>query len=170
LLEIIDDHGRPVKQGKKGELVVTTLSKEALPLIRYRMGDITSLVWEECECGRTHPKIMRVQGRVDDMIVIRGINVFPSQIESVLMQIPEVGDHFQIVVDRVGPLDVMTVKVEVTESALSDRIGALMQLEERIAKQLREVLMVNAKVELVERGTLPRSSGKSQKVIDLREV
>ena len=170
LLEIIDDHGRPVKQGKKGELVVTTLSKEALPLIRYRMGDITSLVWEECECGRTHPKIMRVQGRVDDMIVIRGINVFPSQIESVLMQIPEVGDHFQIVVDRVGPLDVMTVKVEVTESALSDRIGVLMQLEERIAKQLREVLMVNAKVELVERGTLPRSSGKSQKVIDLREV
>jgi phenylacetate-CoA ligase len=134
------------------------------------MGDVTSLVWEECECGRTHPKIMRIQGRVDDMIVIRGINVFPSQIESVLMQIPEVGDHFQIVVDRAGPMDVMTVKVEVTQSALSDRIGALMQLEERIAKQLREVLMVNAKVELVERGTLPRSSGKSQKVIDLREV
>jgi phenylacetate-CoA ligase len=134
------------------------------------MGDITSLVWQECECGRTHPKIMRVQGRVDDMIVIRGINVFPSQIESVLLQIPEVGDHFQIVVDRVGPLDVMTVKVEVTESALSDRIGALIELEERIAKQLREVLMVNAKVELVERGSLPRSSGKSQKVIDLREV
>jgi phenylacetate-CoA ligase len=113
---------------------------------------------------------MRIQGRVDDMIVIRGINVFPSQIESVLMQIPEVGDHFQIVVDRAGPMDVMTVKVEVTQSALSDRIGALMQLEERIAKQLQEVLMVNAKVELVERGTLPRSSGKSQKVIDLREV
>jgi phenylacetate-CoA ligase len=113
---------------------------------------------------------MRIKGRVDDMSVIRGINVFPSQIESVLMQIPEVSDHFQIVVDRKGPMDVMTVKVEVTESALSDRIGALMQLEERIAKQLREVLMVNAKVDLVERGTLPRSSGKSQKVIDLREV
>lgn len=170
LLEIVDDDGNPVTEGEKGELVATTLSKEALPLIRYKMGDVTSLVWEECECGRTHPKIMRIQGRVDDMIVVRGINVFPSQIESVLMQIPEVGDHFQIVVDRAGPMDILTVKVEVTESALSDRIGALMQLEERIAKQLRDVLMVNAKVELVERGTLPRSSGKSQKVIDLREV
>ena len=113
---------------------------------------------------------MRIHGRVDDMIVVRGINVFPSQIESVLMQIPEVGDHFQIVVAREGPMDVMTVKVEVTESTLSDRIGALMKLEERIAKQLRDVLMVNAKIELVEQGTLPRSSGKSKKVIDLRHV
>jgi phenylacetate-CoA ligase len=170
LIEIVDDYGGPVEEGEKGELVVTTLSKEALPLIRYKMGDITSLVWEECECGRTHPRIMRIQGRVDDMIVVRGVNVFPSQIESVLMQIPEVGDHFQIVVDRAGPMDVMAVKIEVTESTLSDRIGALMQLEERVAKQLRDVLMVNAKVELVERGTLPRSSGKSQKVIDLRQI
>jgi len=94
------------------------------------MGDITSLVWEECECGRTHPRIMRIQGRTDDMIVVRGINVFPSQIESVLLQIPEVGDHFQIVVDRAGPMDVMAVKIEVTESTLSDRVGALMQLED----------------------------------------
>jgi phenylacetate-CoA ligase len=170
LIEIVDDYGGPVEEGEKGELVVTTLSKEALPLIRYKMGDITSLVWEECECGRTHPRIMRIQGRVDDMIVVRGVNVFPSQIESVLMQIPEVGDHFQIVVDRAGPMDVMAVKIEVTESTLSDRVGALMQLEERVAKQLRDVLMVNAKVELVERGTLPRSSGKSQKVIDLRQI
>jgi len=88
---------------------------------------------------------MRIQGRVDDMIVVRGVNVFPSQIESVLMQIPEVGDHFQIVVDRAGPMDVMAVKIEVTESTLSDRVGALMQLEERVAKQLRDVLMVNAR-------------------------
>ena len=104
------------------------------------------------------------------MIVVRGVNVFPSQIESVLMQIPEVGDHFQIVVDRAGPLDVMVVKIEVTESTLSDRIGALMQLEERVGKQLRDVLLINAKVELVERGALPRSSGKSQKVIDMRQI
>jgi phenylacetate-CoA ligase len=170
LIEIVDDYGSPVEEGERGELVVTTLSKEALPLIRYKMGDITSLVWEECECGRTHPRIMRIQGRTDDMIVVRGINVFPSQIESVLLQIPEVGDHFQIVVDRAGPMDVMVVKIEVTEHTLSDRVGALMQLEERVAKQLRDVLMVNAKVELVERGTLPRSSGKSQKVIDLRQI
>ncbi|MGZ4913160.1 MAG: phenylacetate--CoA ligase family protein [Halobacteriota archaeon] len=170
LVEIIDGSGKRAKEGESGELVVTTLSKEALPLIRYKMGDVTTLTWEECECGRTHPRIMRIQGRVDDMIVVRGINVFPSQIESVLMQIAEVGDHFQIVVDREGPMDVMTVKVEVTESTLSDRIGTLMKLEERIAKQLRDVLMVNAKIELVEQGTLPRSSGKAKKVIDLRHV
>jgi len=104
------------------------------------------------------------------MIVVRGVNVFPSQVESVLVKIPEVGDHFQIVVDRAGPLDVMVVKIEVTESTLSDRIGALMQLEERVGEQLRDVLLINAKVELVERGTLPRSSGKSQKVIDMRQI
>jgi len=118
LIEIVDDYGGPVEEGEKGELVVTTLSKEALPLIRYKMGDITSLVWEECECGRTHPRIMRIQGRVDDMIVVRGVNVFPSQIESVL-----IGKFRKSVTTSRSwstepPMDVMAVKIEVTESTL----------------------------------------------------
>jgi phenylacetate-CoA ligase len=170
LLEVIDKNGDPVPDGKKGELVVTTLSKEALPLIRYRIGDITVLNNEECECGRTHPRIMRILGRADDMLIIRGINVFPSQIESVLMTIPEVGEHFQIIAERKGELDDLTVRVEVTKAAFSDKIADLMKLEKKIGYELQKVLQLATKVELVETGTLPRSQGKSQKVIDKRKL
>nr|WP_128859964.1 phenylacetate--CoA ligase [Methanocella paludicola] len=170
LLEVIDKNGDPVKDGQKGELVVTTLSKEALPLIRYKIGDITILNNEECECGRTHPRIMRILGRADDMLIIRGINVFPSQIESVLMTIPEVGEHFQIIADRKGELDDLTVRVEVTRAAFSDKLADLMKLEKKIEYELKKVLQLATKVELVETGTLPRSQGKSQKVIDRRKV
>jgi phenylacetate-CoA ligase len=170
LIEVIDKNGDPVKEGQRGEMVVTTLSKEALPLIRYRIGDITILNNKECECGRTHPRIMRILGRADDMLIIRGINVFPSQIESVLMTIPEVGEHFQILAERNGELDELTVRVEVTKAAFSDKLADLMKLEKKIGYELQKVLNLSTRVELVETGTLPRSQGKSQKVIDKRKV
>jgi phenylacetate-CoA ligase len=171
LLEVIDPKtGEQLSEGKKGELVVTTLSKEALPLIRYRIGDITILNHEECECGRTHPRIMRILGRADDMLIIRGINVFPSQVESVLMTIPEVGEHYQIIVERQGELDVMTIRVEVTKAAFSDKLADLMKLEKKLQSELQKVLNISTDVELVETGTLPRSMGKSQKVIDKRKI
>ena len=171
LIEAIDPKtGEQVAEGERGELVVTTLDKWAFPLIRYRIGDLTILNNEPCECGRTHPRIMRILGRTDDMIIVRGINVFPSQVESVLMKIPEIGDNYIIIVDRKGPLDVMTVKVEVTESAFSDKIADLMSLSKAVSQQLKGVLNIMADVELVEPGTIPRSEGKAQRVIDNREV
>ena len=171
LLEVIDPKtGEQVEDGERSELVVTTLDKWAFPLIRYRIGDITILNNEPCECGRTHPRIMRILGRTDDMIVVRGINVFPSQVESVLMRIPEIGEHYQIIVDRKGPLDVMTVKVEMTESTFSDKIADLMSLSKTVARLLKGVLNITAEVELVEPGTIPRSMGKAQHVIDRRKV
>jgi len=168
--EVIDpDTQEPLGDGEKGELVITTLTKEALPLIRYRIGDITILESERCECGRTHPRIMRILGRSDDMLVVRGVNIFPSQVEDVLMRIPEIGEHFQIIVEREGALDVMTVQVEVTPQMFSDRVGDLMRLKNHIAARLKSVLNVSTNVELVEHGTLPRSMGKAKKVIDKRK-
>ena len=124
LVEIIDpETGEPLPDGEQGELVITTLVKEALPLIRYKIGDLTVKTSEPCKCGRTHPRIMRVLGRVDDMLIIRGINVFPGQIESVLMNISEVGEHFMIIVDRVNELDTMKVQIEMTDAAFSDKLN-----------------------------------------------
>ena len=171
LTEVIDPKtGEHVPDGERGELVFTTLHKFALPLIRYRIGDLSIMTNEPCECGRTHPRIMRILGRTDDMLIIRGINVFPSQVESVLMNIPEVGDHWEIVVDRKGPLDMMTVRVELTESGFSDKIGDLMKLKKKVAKELKGVLNIAAEVDLVEPGTIPRSMGKAKRVTDNRRV
>ncbi len=171
LIEAVDpDTGERVEDGERGELVVTSLDKWAFPLIRFRIGDLTIIDNEPCECGRTHPRIMRILGRTDDMIVVRGINVFPSQVESVLMRIPEVGDHYQIIVDRKGALDVMTVEVEVTEQVFSDKIADLMTLSKRVSKELKNVLNIMAEVDLVEPGSIPRSMGKAKRVIDKRQV
>ncbi len=171
LIEVLDPKtGEPVEDGETGELVFTTLHKYALPLIRYRIGDLTIMDSEPCECGRTHPRIMRILGRTDDMLIIRGINVFPSQVESVLMDIPEVGDHWEILVDRKGPLDMMTVKVELTQAGFSDKIGDLMKLRKKISKELKGVLNIAAEVDLVEPGTIPRSMGKAKRVTDNRKV
>jgi phenylacetate-CoA ligase len=171
LIEAVDpDTGEQVADGERGELVVTSLDKWAFPLIRFRIGDLTIIDNEPCECGRTHPRIMRILGRTDDMIVVRGINVFPSQVESVLMRIPEVGDHYQIIVDRKGPLDVMKVEVEVTEQVFSDKIADLMTLSKRVSKELKNVLNITAEVNLVEPGSIPRSMGKAKRVIDKRQV
>ncbi|WP_292390983.1 phenylacetate--CoA ligase family protein [Methanosarcina sp. UBA5] len=171
LVEIINpETNEPVPDGEIGELVITTLNKEALPLIRYRVRDLTRKLSEPCVCGRTHPRITRISGRSDDMIIVRGINVFPGQVESVLMTIPEVGNHFMIIVDRIGPLDSMKVQIEMNESVFSDKMSDMMALERKISSALKSVLNLAAEVELVEHGSLPRSEGKSKKVIDKRKI
>src|SRR5512136_586498 len=171
LTEIIDPRTEePVAPGEKGELTVTILKKEALPMIRYRIGDITSMDDSPCACGRTSPRIQRITGRVDDMLIIRGINVFPSQVEYALMGIPEVGQHFQIVVERKGALDDMLVRVELTKDAFSDKITELMQTRQKVEHRLRNSLNVNVNVELVEPGSLPRFEGKAKRVVDKRSL
>jgi phenylacetate-CoA ligase len=171
LVELIDPNTEEsLEAGEKGELTITILQKEALPVIRYRIGDITSMEDDICTCGRTHPRIMRIQGRVDDMLIIRGINVFPSQVEYALMAIPEVGQHFQIVVDRKGALDDMLVRVEVKKEAFSDKITDLMHIRHKVEHRLKNSLNVNAEVELVEPGSLPRFEGKAKKVVDKRSL
>ena len=171
LVEIIDPKTEEtLEAGEKGELTITILQKEALPMIRYRIGDITSMEDSVCPCGRTHPRIQRIQGRVDDMLIIRGINVFPSQIEHALMTIPEVGQHFQIIVERKGSLDDMLVRVELSKGSFSDKINDLMQIRQNVEHRLRNSLNVNVDVELVEPGSLPRFEGKSKKVIDRRSL
>jgi phenylacetate-CoA ligase len=170
-VEVLDtETGEPLPSGEKGELVITMLQKEALPMIRYRIGDISSIEDEVCPCGRTHPRVQRISGRVDDMLIIRGINVFPSQIEHALMNIPQVGEHFQIVVDRKGALDDMLVRVEVSPEAFSDKITDLMKISSMVEHRLRNTLNVAVKVELVEPGSLPRFEGKAKRVIDRRSL
>jgi phenylacetate-CoA ligase len=168
--EIIDpETGESLPAGEKGELVMTVLKKEALPMIRYRVGDVTVLNDEPCACGRTSPRIMRIQGRVDDMLIVRGINVFPSQVEHALMEIPEVvGSAFQIEVDRKGALDSMLVRVEMSPEAFSDKITDLMRIRGKVAHTLKSSLNVAAQVELMAPGALPRFEGKAQRVIDRR--
>ncbi len=168
-VEVIDpETGERLEEEEKGELVLTPLTKEALPLLRYRTGDLTKIITEKCACGRTHPRIHRVFGRTDDMIVVRGINVFPSQIEHVLMQIPEAGDHFQVVITRKGTLDEITVKVEVVDEVFTGELSDLEKLRKKIQEELRKELNLRTNVELVEKGTLERFKGKARRVLDLR--
>lgn len=168
IVEVLDKNGEQCAPGEKGELVLTTLCKEALPLIRYRTGDITTLMDGECECGRTAVKISKFYGRADDMLIIRGLNVFPSQIEHVLMDMPEVGEYFQVVLERVNHLDEMTVRVEMSDRAFSGELGDLQKVTGSVSKKLKEALNLRTKVVLVDKGSLPRVEGKSKKVIDLR--
>jgi len=171
LVEIIDPKTEePLEPGESGEVTITILQKEALPMIRYRIGDIAAMDDAVCACGRTNPRIHRIQGRVDDMLIIRGINVFPSQVEHALMAIPEVGQHFQIVIERKGALDDMLVRVELKKESFSDKITDLMKIRQNVEHRLRNSLNVNADVELVEPGSLPRFEGKSKKVIDKRSL
>jgi phenylacetate-CoA ligase len=170
-IEILDpETGEPVAPGERGEMVITMLQKEALPIVRFRIGDISSIVPETCPCGRTHPRIARIFGRVDDMLIIRGINVFPSQVQHTLMSIPEVGEHFQIVVERKGALDTMLVRAELKREAFTDNIVQLMALRDKISYRLKNSLNVGATVELVEPGTLPRYEGKTKFVVDKRDI
>jgi phenylacetate-CoA ligase len=171
LVEILDpDTLEPVSPGEKGEMVLTILQKEAMPMIRYRIGDITAVNEDVCDCGRTHPRIERLSGRVDDMLIIRGINVFPSQIEHTLLQIPEVGSHYEIEVDRKGSLDTMQLRVELSKEAFTDDIIKLRRITQSISDNLRHVLNVRVDVHLVEPGTLPRFEGKAKRVIDRRDL
>jgi phenylacetate-CoA ligase len=168
LVEVLDQRGEPVDEGERGELVITSLTKEALPLIRYRTRDLTRFVGRECACGRTSSKISRILGRTDDMLIIRGINVFPSQIEHVLMGISEVGDHFQIVLRREHHLDEMEVRVEMAEKGFTGELSSLERIKEKIEQELHGALNLRTRVVLVERGSIPRTSGKSKRVLDLR--
>lgn len=171
IAEIIDpDTLEPLPMGEKGELVFSSVGKEGMPLLRYRTHDICRLTDEKCECGRTFTRMMRITGRSDDMVVIRGVNVFPSQIESVLVGIPGVAPHYLLVVDRVGSSDTLEIRVEVTEEMFSDTIGSMQALSKLIADRVKSVLGVTAKITLVEPKTLPRSEGKAKRVQDNRKI
>lgn len=171
LVEVIDPQtGRRLPPGETGELVITTLTKEAMPLIRYRTRDITSLDYAPCPCGRTSARMRRVSGRTDDMLIIRGVNVFPSQIEEVIMQIEGVGPQYLIVVDRKGYLDEMEVQVELSAAHFSGRFRELEELENRVREQLQSVLGITPRVRLVEYKSLERTAGKAKRVIDKRKI
>ena len=172
LPEIIDiDTGESVEEGEDGMLVLTTLSKMATPFLRYATKDIVSITFETCPgCGRTSPRISRIKGRTDDMLIIRGVNVFPSQIEEVLTEIEETEPHYQLVVSREGALDNVEVQVEVNERYFSDEIRQLEALGGRIKREIGNVLGISVAVKLVEPRTIARSEGKSQRVIDTREI
>lgn len=171
IVEVVDPKtGKQVPDGEKGELVVTTLTKEALPLIRYRVGDLTSMTHETCACGRTHPRILRLTGRTDDMTIVRGINVFPGQVEAVLLATPGVTPNFRILIDRVHELDTMTVQVELNEENFSEKMSDLFSLKSEIERKLQSILNLSAKVEFVEIGTIPRYEGKAKRIIDNRKL
>lgn len=167
--EIIDPvTGEVLPEGCKGELVFTTITKEGIPVIRYRTRDITSLNYEPCQCGRTHVRMHKVLGRTDDMIIIRGVNVFPSQIESILIDIGETEPHYLLVIDRVGNMDNLEIWVEVSEKLFSDEVRKLEELNRRIAHEIHSTLGLSARVKLVEPKTIERSEGKAKRVLDRR--
>lgn len=169
LVEVIDPQtGEPLPYGEVGELVFTTLTKEALPLIRYRTKDLSVLNPEPCACGRTTVRMEKIKGRTDDMLIIKGVNVFPSQIESVLMEMEGVAPHYQLVVTKKGYLDELEIKVEVKDEWFTGRFKELEALEHRITQKLQSVLSLNAKVRLVEPRSLTRFEGKAKRVLDLR--
>jgi len=169
--EIIDPETlEPLPEGELGELVFTTMTKEAFPVIRYRTRDISRLFYEPCPCGRTHARMERVSGRTDDMLIIRGVNVFPTQIESVLLTIEEAEPHYHINVYREGNLDVLEVQVEVNERFFSDEIKQLEALTRKIAQELQSVIGISCRVKLVEPQTIARSEGKAKRVTDHRKL
>ncbi|MFZ2472380.1 MAG: phenylacetate--CoA ligase [Methanothrix sp.] len=171
LIEILDKNEKPCAPGEPGELVVTSLTKEAMPLIRYHTGDVTYILEEKCSCGRTSRKLHRFLGRADDMLIVRGINVFPSQIEDVLVSIPEIGNYFQVVVDRKKHgLDEISIQVELKDEAFTGELTDLARIKKKTEEKLKSVLNVRSKIELVEKGSIPRTAGKSKKVVDLRDV
>ncbi|HDI46248.1 MAG TPA: phenylacetate--CoA ligase family protein [Candidatus Methanomethylia archaeon] len=171
LVEVIDPKtGEPVEPGEEGELVFTTLTKEALPLIRYRSRDVSMLEVDPCSCGLIHARIMRIRGRTDDMIKVRGVAVFPSQVEEVLSRIDGLTPNYQLVVDRPGALDRLLVRVELSPRAATDVLTRLVILQRRVEEELREALGVAASVELLEPGAIPRSEGKAKRIVDLRSL
>jgi len=168
--EIIDpDTGDVLPDGETGELVLTCITKKAFPVIRFRTRDIVMLENRKCKCGRTLARMNRVTGRSDDMLIIRGVNVFPSQVESALVGIDEAEPHYQLIVRREGPMDTLEVQVEVDEKLFSDEIKQLQQVQRRIAGEINSLLGIGAKVTLVEPRTIERSMGKAKRVIDLRK-
>ncbi len=168
LLEVIDPAtGEPVPEGARGELVLTTLKREAMPLLRYRTRDITSIIAEPCRCGRTHRRLERITGRSDDMLIVRGVNIFPQQIERVLMSRPQVGRNYVILLEG---LDDLTIKVELAAGAFDGQVEHLVELQKALTEQLRAEIMVRPKVDLVPAGSLPVAEGKARRVIDRRSI
>lgn len=171
IAEVIDpDTGKSLPYGQQGELVLTTIQKEGIPVIRYRTRDISTLHPEKCACGRTHMRMKRVAGRSDDMLIIRGVNVFPSQVESVLLEFGETEPHYLLVVDRRGELDNLEVWVELSDQMFSDKIKQIEGLEARIRNRILSVLQINVKIKFVEPRTIPRSEGKARRVMDRRDL
>lgn len=169
LIEIIDPAtGQQLDYGQTGELVITTLTKEGMPLLRYRTHDMTSIIADRCSCGRTLYRIAKIKGRTDDMLIIKGVNVFPSQIETVLMNIEEVGPHYEIIVRKNGFMDELEINVEVVNAELLEHFSELEALERKIRHRLKTNLLIDAKVNLVEPQTLQRFEGKAKRVLDLR--
>ncbi len=169
LVEVINpETGQPVPDGEEGELVITSLTKEALPIIRYRTRDITIKTTEACACGRTTARICKVSGRTDDMLIVSGVNVFPSQIEDVLLKINGVAPHYQIIVTKKGYLDALEIQVEMTDEAFTGNWKDLENLERTVRARLLAVLSINPKVKLLEPRSLERTAGKAKRVVDLR--
>lgn len=179
-LHVAEDHFYPeilnpdtlesVVDGTVGELVFTHLTKEAMPLLRYRTRDLSSITHEICECGRTNARMGKILGRSDDMLIIRGVNVFPSQVESVLLEVPEVSANYVIIVDRQGTMDTIEVKVELNEKYIPDEMGELVKITDTIKHKLNSVLRIGVKVTLAEHKTIERSEGKAKRVIDKRHI
>lgn len=168
--EIINsDTTQAMPRGETGELVVTTLTKEGFPMLRYRTRDISRINYDKCECGRTHARMDKIKGRCDDMLKIRGVNVFPSQIESVLMAMDQIAPHYQLVVKTEGYFDTLEVKCELADSSLLERYAELESLQDKVRHNLRTVLGIDTKVLLVDGKTLERFQGKAKRVIDLRK-
>lgn len=169
LFEVVDPQtGQPLDYGQEGEIVITTLTKEAMPLIRYRTRDISVLNPAKCDCGRTTTRMRKVTGRTDDMLIISGVNIFPSQIESVLMGIEGIAPHYQIIVGKKGYLDYIEVQVEIAQEKFTGQFRYLEELEEKVRRRLNSVLSISARVKLLEPKSLERSTGKAKRVIDNR--
>ena len=169
--EIIDpETGEVLPEEEEGELVLTTLQREGMPLIRYRTGDLTKIIKGKCRCGRTHRRIARIKGRTDDMFIVKGVNIFPSQIETVLMEIPEVDKNYLIILERKEGLDILRVQIEIKRTYFTGELKQLQQIQEKIKESLKNTILVSPVVELVEPGTLPPSTGKAKRVIDKRRI
>jgi phenylacetate-CoA ligase len=170
-VEVVDpETGEWVDENEKGELIITPLEKEALPLLRYKTGDLSRVVYEPCRCGRTTARIMKIMGRSDDMLIVRGVNVFPSQIEEVLLEVEGIAPHYQIIVDRKDNIDYLEIWVEVVDSIFFDEMKKLVELENKIVERLYTLLGLKVKVRLVEPKTIERSQGKAKRIIDRRDV
>ncbi len=168
--EVIDpDTLEPMPYGEEGELVLTTLMREGMPVLRYRTSDLTRIIPEPCECGRTHKRIERIKGRTDDMMILKGVNIFPIQIDRKLMEIPGVGTDFQIILEREGLNDNMIVRVEVQKEFFSGNLKQLEILRKKVIEELKSDILITPRVELVEPGSLPKTEGKAIRVIDNRE-
>jgi phenylacetate-CoA ligase len=171
LVEIVDpDTGEPLPDGKRGELVLTTLTREGMPMLRFKTKDITSIIKEKCPCGRTFAKIERIRGRTDDMLKVRGVMIFPYQIEKAILEVQGVEPHYQIVITRPQYLDELEVMVEMSRESFSDEVKHIENLRKKIEKRIEETVGIRVKVTLVEPKSLPRSEGKAKRVIDKRNL